>query len=224
MVSQNAIPSSRVLGGHMPYAFTEQGVAAVSAVIKNERAAFISTQIFRAFVAMRRHFQNQISFDNRITYLEKKYIETDRKLDILFNEMGQEKNRQSKGIFFDGQIFDAHQFLSDLVRSAKRSIFLVDNYIDDSILHLFEKRSAGVHVKIYTSKITPQFLLDLEKFHSQYRKIELIKFKRSHDRFLVLDGNELYHFGASLKDLGNKWVAFSRMDCFCNQLLKELQL
>jgi hypothetical protein len=224
LVSQNAIPSPQALGGHMPYAFTEQGVAAASSVIKNERAALISTQIFRAFVAMRRHFQGQINFDQRINCLENKFIETDRKLDLLFDGMSDQKKLPAKGIFYDGELFDAHRFLSELVRSAKKSIRLIDNYIDDRVLHLFEKRSLGVEVKIFTSKITPQLQLDIEKFNSQYQKIELVKFKKSHDRFLVLDDRELYHFGASLKDLGTKWFAFSRMDCFCQQLLKELKI
>ena len=100
MVSQNAIPSSQVLGGHLPYAFTEQGVAAVSAVIKNERAAYVSTQIFRAFVAMRRHFHGQLTIDHRITYLERKFIETDRKLDILFDKMTDQQTLPTKGLFF----------------------------------------------------------------------------------------------------------------------------
>jgi hypothetical protein len=223
LVSQNAIPSSQVLGGHLPYAFTEQGVAAVSAVIKNDRAAFISTQIFRAFVAMRRHILGQNNFEYRLTHIEKKFIETDKKLDVLFDNMHKQENPPAKGIFYDGQIFDAHLFLSKLVRSAKKSIILVDNYIDDRTFHLFEKRNTGVIVKFYTSKITPQLHLDNEKFNSQYPKIEVMNFKKSHDRFLVLDGRELYHFGASLKDLGNKWFAFSRMDCFCQQFMIELE-
>lgn len=223
LVSQNAIPSSQVLGGHLPYAFTEQGVAAVSAVIKNDRAAFISTQIFRAFVAMRRHILGQNNFDHRLTHLEKKFIETDKKLDVLFDNMHDQEYIPSNGIFYDGQIFDAHLFLSKLIRSAKKSIFLIDNYIDDRTFHLFEKRNPGVSVKFYTSRINPQLHLDNEKFNSQFPKIEVIKFKKSHDRFLVLDESELYHFGASLKDLGNKWFAFSRMDCFCQPLLRELE-
>jgi hypothetical protein len=116
----------------------------------------------------------------------------------------------NQGVYFNGQVFDAYTFVSDLIRSAKKSIILTDNYIDDTVLTLFGKRKRGVQTLIFTSKITKQLLLDIDKFNSQYQPVEVKIFKNAHDRFLILDEKEVYHFGASLKDLGKKWLLFIR--------------
>jgi hypothetical protein len=116
-----------------------------------------------------------------------------------------------EGIFYDGQIFDAWQFVSSLIKSAKKSIVLIDNYIDESVLLLLEKRQSNVKAIIYTSKITQQLKVDIEKFNAQYDKIEIKRFDKSHDRFLIIDEQSVYHIGASLKDLGKKWFAFSKI-------------
>ena len=127
-----------------------------------------------------------------------------------------------EGIFFDGQIFDAYTFVSDLIRSAKKSIVLFDNYIDDTVLTMLDKRKAKVSAAIYTQKIKQQLLLDLEKHNAQYQPIEVKQFDRVHDRFLCIDST-VYHIGASLKDLGKKWFAFSKMEMKVNELLGKVR-
>ncbi|MEK6858006.1 MAG: ORF6N domain-containing protein, partial [Nanoarchaeota archaeon] len=126
-------------------------------------------------------------------------------------------------IFFEGQIFDAYKFVSDLIRTANKSIILIDNYIDDSVLTLFIKRNKSVQVTIFTKDISKQLSLDLEKYNAQYSPIELKEFKQSRDRFLIIDNKEVYHFGASLKDLGKKWFAFSKFDKEAFKLLDKLE-
>lgn len=117
-----------------------------------------------------------------------------------------------EGIFYDGQIFDAYRFATDLIRTAKKSILLVDNYVDESVLLMFSKRNDGVKADIYTQAITSRLRLDLEKYNSQYPSVEVHIYKKSHDRFLIIDGTDVYHIGASLKDLGKKMFAFSRLE------------
>ena len=128
----------------------------------------------------------------------------------------------TQGVFFNGQIFDAYELISKIIRSAKKEIILIDNYIDESVLMHLSKRAANVEAIIYTKKITKQLELDLEKQNEQYPKIEIKTLKTVHDRFLILDQKELYHIGASLKDLGKKWFAFSRIDEFLPDVLARL--
>ena len=132
--------------------------------------------------------------------------------------------KPEKGIFFDGQIFDSYRFVSDLIRAADKSILLIDNYIDDSVLTLFSKRNKNVQVIIFTKEISKQLLLDLTKYNSQYPLMEVKEFKQAHDRFLIIDNKDVYHFGASLKDLGKKWFAFSKFDKEAFKLLDKLGL
>lgn len=128
-----------------------------------------------------------------------------------------------KGIYFDGQIFDAYVFATDLIRTAKQSIILIDNYIDESVLLMLSKRHKNVKAVIYTSQITKETQLDLKKYSSQYPKIEIKLFSKAHDRFLIIDSQEVYHIGASLKDLGKKWFAFSKINFEVNDILKRLE-
>ena len=128
----------------------------------------------------------------------------------------------NQGIFFDGQIFDAYEFISKLIKSAKKEIILIDNYIDESVLTLFNKNQ-NIKVTIYTKSISKQLKLDLQKYNSQYKPITIKEFKNSHDRFLIIDKQEVYHIGASLKDLGKKWFAFSKMDKESLNILERLQ-
>lgn len=116
-----------------------------------------------------------------------------------------------------------HKFISDLIRSAKQSIILIDNFIDDRTLNLFNKRIKDVKAKIYTKNITPSLKQDIKKFNSQYEPIEIKQFSLSHDRFLIIDNKEIYHIGASLKDLGKKWFGFSKMDENSLEILKKLK-
>lgn len=129
----------------------------------------------------------------------------------------------NQGIFFNGQVFDAYVFLSGIIKKAKTEIILIDNFIDETVLLQLSKRNADVKATIYTGKISPQLLLDLEKHNQQYPPIEIKTLFESHDRFIIIDQKELYHIGASLKDLGKKWFAFSRMDTLVVDLLKKLE-
>ncbi len=222
--SQNAtIESGR--GKHrkyLPYVFTEEGVAAVSAVIKNEKAADVSIQIMRAFVKMRRFFVHNADFFERLKRVEIKQLDADQKINQIFKALENKKPQPDKGIFFDGQIFDAYIFLSDLIKSAEREIILIDNYVNEVTLSLLDKRREKVTVAIFTNKISDSLKLDIEKHNSQYPTIDVRTLKDCHDRFLIIDKKELYHIGASLKDLGKKWFAFSRMDSLMNEILKRL--
>jgi hypothetical protein len=128
----------------------------------------------------------------------------------------------NQGVFYDGQIFDAHAFVSRIIKSAKQSIHLIDNYVDESVLILLSKRDSGVTVKIYTKNITKQLQLDLDCFNKQYEPIELKEFSKSHDRFLIIDQNIIYHIGASLKDLGKKWFAFSKLNIDSKEIISKL--
>ena len=150
---------------------------------------------------------------------EKRVTETEKKIDFLVKTALPRK----EGIFFDGQIFDAYIFVSDLIRSAKKSITLIDNYVDETVLLLLSKRTKGVEATVYTSQLTPQFQLDIQKHNAQYPPVAVKVFTRSHDRFLFID-DHVYHIGASLKDLGKKWFAFSKMGLDANTLLHSFVL
>ena len=126
-----------------------------------------------------------------------------------------------EGIFYDGQIFDAYAFVSDLIRSARRRIVLFDNYVDDTVLTLLDKRTDGVAAQIYTRSITQQLALDLQRHNEQYQPIAIDEFQNAHDRFLCID-DTVYHIGASLKDLGKKWFAFSRMEIDADALQAKM--
>lgn len=224
MVSQNAIPSKQSLGGSLPFAFTEQGVAAVAGVLKSKKADEISVAIARAFVTMRKFLVYNASVFTRLDKMEIKQIKTDVKIEQLFKALEAGKPEPDKGIFFEGQIFDAWVFASDIIKRAKRDIILIDNYVDDTVLTLLVKRKKQVTSTIYTKAISNVLILDLEKHNSQYAPIVVKVFTHSHDRFLIIDRKELYHLGASLKDLGKKWFAFSRMDSLVGEVLVKIEL
>ncbi|RTZ05500.1 DNA-binding protein [Flavobacterium bomense] len=158
------------------------------------------------------------AIQNRIENIEKKIFEHDQKIEILLNT----SLPLNQGIFYDGQIFDAHSFVSRLIKSAKKSILLIDNFVDETVLIQLSKREKGVSVIIYTKDITKQLKLDLERFNTQYELIEIKEFAKSHDRFLIIDETEVYHIGASLKDLGKKWFAFSKLNIDPATLLGKL--
>ncbi len=223
MVSQNAIPSRQHFGGSLPYVFTEQGVAAISSVLTSDRAIEINISIMRAFVAMRRMIISNSQILERLLKVETRQIQTDTKLNDVLTALEQKELKPKQGIFFDGQIFDAYKFVSDLIRSAEKSITLIDNYIDESVLALFSKRQPDVELRILTSKITKELKLDVEKFNQQFPSAEIVGFKHSHDRFLIIDDKDIYHFGALLKDLGKKWFAFSKMDVGAGDVLGRIK-
>jgi len=156
--------------------------------------------------------------NQRIERIENKLVEHDQKFDFLIKT----NIPPNEGIFFDGQIFDAWVFVSNLIKTAHNSIILIDNYIDETVLTLFAKRNPEVCAIIYTHSISDQLKLDVERFNAQYPKIEVKTFQKSHDRFMIIDNSAVYHIGASLKDLGKKWFAFSKINLDSEELLTRL--
>jgi len=158
------------------------------------------------------------ALNQRIDRIETKILEHDQKFDLLI-KTGLPPH---EGIFFEGQIFDAYEFVSNIIKSAKKSIALIDNYIDESVLTLLSKRQDKVEATIYTSSVSKQLKLDIKLFNKQYSPINVETFTKSHDRFLIVDNDIVYHFGASLKDLGKKWFAFSKMDLDPSEIIQKL--
>lgn len=193
------------------FVFTEQGVTALSGVLKSEKAIKINIQIVRTFVSMRNFISQNAEMFMRLDNVDKMLVEHDKNFEKVFNAIEDNILTKKQGIFHKGQVYDAHKFIYDLINSANKSIILIDNYIDCSVLDLFSKRNKDVKVTIYTKIIDGKLKLALEKFNEQYESIEIKKFKDSHDRFLMID-EESYLFGASLKDLGKKWCGFFKCD------------
>ncbi|MCG7847602.1 MAG: ORF6N domain-containing protein [ANME-2 cluster archaeon] len=220
---QNGTSSGHGGRRYFPYAFTEQGIAMLSGILRSETAIKMSIQIIKAFVAMRRLIASNAQIFQRLDTLEIKQLETDQKIDYMLNAMESKEIQPKQGIFFDGQIFDAYKFVADLMRTAQKSIILIDNYIDDTVLTHLTKRNNDVKVTIFTKTISKQLALDIKKFNKQYPAIEIKEFKNSHDRFIIIDDKTVYHFGASLKDLGKKWFAFSKMDIGAVEMLARLE-
>ena len=201
MVTQNAIPSKQKLGGSLPYVFTEQGVASISGVLTNKTAIEINIQIIRAFVQMRRFISTNAMIFHRLDNIEQKQLITDTKINKIFKAIEANEIKPTQGIFFEGQVYDAYIFVSDLIKSALTSIVLIDNYIDETVLTLLSKRKEDCTATIYTKNISKKLQLDLDKYNDQYPIIKIIEFKNAHDRFLIIDEKEIYHIGASIKDL-----------------------
>ena len=163
--------------------------------------------------------QNMHGIRQQLCYQDKRISQLEEKVDFFV----QTSLPPRQGVFFDGQIFDAYRFVSDLVRKADRRIVLIDNYVDDTVLALLDKRRKGVSATIYTKSITDQFLLDIKRHNEQYTSIEVKQFNKAHDRFLLID-DEVYHIGASIKDLGKKWFAFALMnDLVADKFLEMLK-
>ena len=194
-----------------PFAYTEQGVAMLATVLKSETAVKVSIGIMDAFVEMHRLLESTAGLSQRIESLEYRQLKTDHRINELFQFIESHDTPAKEGVFFDGQIFDAYAFMSELIRSAKSSITLIDNYVDESVLRLLSKRAEGVSARIITRKMSESLQLDIEKYNRQYAPIEVVESSRFHDRFLIID-ETVYHIGASLKDLGKKLFAFSKMD------------
>jgi len=207
---------------YLPYAFTEQGIAMLSAVLRSETAINTSIQIINAFVEMRKFILNNAQLFQRIETVEHKQIETDKRINQILDAIDNGTAKPKQGIFYNGQIYDAYLFVSDLIKSANQSLVLIDNYIDDSVLTLLTKRNPKVKATIYTQKISNKFQLDIEKHNAQYEAIDVKEFKQSHDRFLIIDNTDIYHFGASLKDLGKRWFAFSKFEKEAIEMLGRL--
>ena len=212
---------------YMPYAFTENGVAMLSSVLRSDTAIEVNIRIMRAFTSMRHFLLNNAEVFQRLSTMEyhqlemKQHLqESDKRIEEVFRRLDEGNAKPKQGLFYNGQIYDAYIFVSDLVKSAKKSIILIDNYVDETVLTLFDKRGDGVSAFIYTQQISRQLQLDIDRHNAQYAAINVETFRLSHDRFLCID-DAVYHIGASIKDLGKKWFGFSKMEILAPDELVE---
>lgn len=205
-----------------PYAFTEQGVAMLSAVLHSKTAIDVSIGIMMAFVEMKKFIAVNAGIFQRLDKVEQKQIQTDQKFEQIFQALEDKSISPKQGIFYNGQIFDAYTLIADIIRSAKKTIILIDNYIDDTVFKQLAKREKGVKATVYTKSENDIVIQDLKKHNAQYPKIEIKKLTTAHDRFLIIDSKTVYHFGASLKDAGKKWFAFSKLDIDANDIVEKL--
>jgi len=212
----------------LPYAFTENGVAMLSGVLRSPMAIATNIHIMRAFNAMRHFIGSQTQVFQRLEIVERNQLalttqvaENNKKLEEVFRHLDDNSEKPEKGIFYDGQIFDAYTFINERIREAKKRIVLIDNYVDDSVLTMLDKRNKGVDAIVYTKNISRQLLLDFEKHNAQYLPIEVKQFDRAHDRFLCID-DTVYLIGASLKDLGKKWFGFVKLEQPTDELLSKM--
>ena len=212
----------------MPYAFTEQGVAMLASVLRSDTAIRVSLQIMDAFVEMRHTLMQNGGLVRRLSNLETtvldqgaKIVDHDRKLDELFEVMDRSE-LQTKGLYYNNQMFDAYVFVCGLIRQAKKRIVLVDRYVDEKVLAMMLKRNKGVSVTIYTYNKSKVFEVDLATYNAQYIDcpIKILPSYGMHDRFLFID-DSAYHFGASLKDLGTNTFFFSKEDFTLDEVLKK---
>ena len=205
-----------------PKVFTEQGIYMLATILKSKVASQVTVSIIRTFANMRKLVSQNIVMFERFERIEERLSLHDKNFDKLFEALEDKTLKPSHGIFFDGQIYDAYAFVNDLLKSAKSEVVLIDNYIDDTVFTLFSKYP-NLQIKIYTQTITKQLKLDYQKYNSQYKNIKLHEFKNAHDRFLIIDQKEIYHIGASLKDLGKKWFAFSKFEMEALEILGRIK-
>ena len=214
---------------YSPYAFTENGVAMLSGVLRSKTAIEVNIRIMRAFTSMRHFMANNASVFSRLETIEYHQLEmlqhqqvTDKRIDEVFRKLDEGSAKPKQGVFYNGQIYDAYTFVGDLIKSAKKRIILIDNYVDETVLTLLDKREENVPAVIYTQQISRQFQLDIDRHNAQYTPIDVEAFRLSHDRFLCID-DDVYHIGASIKDLGKKWFGFSKMEILTpDELLEKI--
>ena len=218
--SQNATLNTRgKYSKYLSYAFTEQGVAMLSSVLRSETAVQVSIRIMDAFVAMRRFLQNNAQIFVELGSIKQHLIESDlhhkendQKIERLFTLMDKYKIEDKQGIFFQGQIFDAYAKFESFIQQAKKEIILIDQYVDLSVLERLTKKHKGVNVTIYTKTHPPLNTQDIQQFNAQYPTLSVHHTTKMHDRFLIIDRTIIYHIGASLKDLGKKCFAFEILE------------
>lgn len=196
---------------YLPYVFTEQGIAMLSGLLRNEIAVQVSINIMNAFVEMRKFLMLNGQVFERLTNMEYKLLEHDKKFDMIFNQLQQEENVKQK-IFFNGQIYDAYSLIIDIIKKAKKKITIIDNYIDDSVLKMLTKKQKNVEVVILTSTKSNIQSIDIQKFNKEYPILKVGKTDKFHDRFILIDNKEMYHLGASIKDLGKRCFAITKIE------------
>ena len=211
--NQSSEINNNLRGGrrYLPYVFTEQGIAMLAGVLKNDIAVKVSLNIINSFIEMRKFIASNGQVFERLTNMEYKLLEHDKKFDIVFDQLQQEENIKQK-IFFEGQIYDAYSLIIDIIKKANRKITIIDNYIDDSILKMLAKKNKNVEVTILTSIKSNIQNIDIQKFNKEYPTLKVAKTDKFHDRFVLLDNTEMYHLGASIKDLGKKCFAISKVE------------
>ena len=196
---------------YLPYAFTEQGIAMLAGVLKNGIAVKVSINIIKSFIEMRKFISLNGQVFERLTNMEYKLLEHDKKFDEVFNQLQLEDNIKQR-VFFDGQIYDAYSLIIDIIKKANNKILIIDNYIDDSILKMLTKKKSNTEVIILTSDKSNIETLDIKKFNKEYPILKVAKTNKFHDRFIVIDNKEMYHLGASIKDLGKKCFAINKIE------------
>lgn len=196
---------------YLPYVFTEQGIAMLSGLLKNDIAVQVSIHIMDAFVEMRKFLMLNGQVFERLTSMEYKLLEHDKKFDEVFNQLQLEENIKQR-IFFDGQIYDAYSLIVDIIRMANNKILIIDNYIDDSVLKMLAKKKSNVEVVILTSDKSNIETIDIKKFNKEYPILKVAKTNKFHDRFIIIDNKEMYHLGASIKDLGKKCFGINKIE------------
>ena len=196
---------------YLPYVFTEQGIAMLSGLLKNDIAIQVSINIMNAFVEMRKFLSFNGQLFERLTNVEYKLLEHDKKFDNVFNQLQNEENIKQR-IFFDGQIYDAYSIIVDIIKKANKRILIIDNYVNDSVLKMLTKKKNNVEVVILTSDKSNIQQIDIQKFNKEYPILKIAKTNKFHDRFMVIDDKEMYHLGASIKDLGKKCFGINKIE------------
>ena len=196
---------------YLPYLFTEQGIAMLSALLKSDVAVRVSINIMKAFIEMRKFLMINGQIFERLSSVENKLLEHDKKIDKVFNSLQLEENIKQR-IFFDGQIYDAYSLIIDIIKKAKKKILIIDNYIDDSVLKMLTKKNNNVEVVILTSDKSNIQKIDIQKFNKEYPLLKIGKTNKFHDRFIIIDNKEMYHLGASIKDLGKKCFGINKIE------------
>lgn len=196
---------------YLPYVFTEQGIAMLSAVLKSDIAVEVSIKIMNSFVEMRKFLLSNQELFARLDRVELKQLETDKKLEEVFNYIATNTEVKQK-IFFNGQIYDAFSFIVEIIQKASKEIILIDNYVDVNTLNMLCKKNNGVNINIYTSGKGNLTIKDINKFNAQYPTLTIKTNTDFHDRFLILDNTEVYHIGASIKDAGKKSFGITKLE------------
>ena len=202
-----------VRGGrrYLPYVFTEQGIAMLAGVLKSDIAIQVSISIIKSFIEMRKFISSNGQIFERLTKVEYKLLEHDKKFNEVFNQLQLEENIKQK-IFFEGQIYDAYSLIIDIIKKANKKILIIDNYIDDNVLKMLTKKNNNVEVVILTSDKSNIQQIDIQKFNKEYPILKVAKTNKFHDRFVIIDNEEMYHLGASIKDLGKKCFGINKIE------------
>ena len=196
---------------YLPYVFTEYGITMLAGLLKSEVAVNVSIKIVNSFIEMRKFLSVNGQIFERLTNMEYKLLEHDKKFDIIFNQLQYEEGIKQR-VFFEGQIYDAYSLIVDIIKKAIKKILIIDNYIDDSVLKMLTKKKNNVEVIILTSNKSNIQNLDIQKFNKEYPILKVSKTNKFHDRFIVIDNKEMYHLGASIKDLGKKCFGINQIE------------